>query len=148
MIKDQWRNRKRYEGMSEKIEEVLRLLESGRLPTPEEPVWKYPEKGITIMYKKYETKELGDEAEAHSLHMDIHFCIRGSEVIYYSNVDFTEASGSYEAEDDCQYFEGGEERLILHEGEFVVFYPEDVHKPGGMYKDNNFVEKIVIKIAL
>jgi YhcH/YjgK/YiaL family protein len=85
--------------------------------------------------------------ECHNKHIDIQLCIKGAELIGWKPREkcFSE-NGGYNAEKDVQlYNETPDMYFQLTDGQFAIFFPEDVHAP--MIGDAE-IKKLVIKVKL
>jgi YhcH/YjgK/YiaL family protein len=83
--------------------------------------------------------------ECHNNHIDIQLCIHGVETIGWKPREkcVTE-NGGYNAEKDVQlYNEKPDTYFQLTNGQFAIFFPEDVHAP--MIGDAE-IKKLVIKV--
>ena len=70
-------------------------------------------------------------AEYHVRYLDIQIVLRGSEGMTFSTLPAGEPQTDWLAEKDIAFLAEGtqEQTVILNEGDFVVFYPGEVHKP-------------------
>lgn len=94
----------------------------------------------------YDTRADG-QFEVHNKYIDIQYIAEGAErVAYGRREDF--ASAEYDAEGDFMFLEGDDQKLefILSKGEFVVFFPEDAHKPSLDVETTGKVTKVVLKV--
>lgn len=85
------------------------------------------------------------EFECHDKHIDIQLCIQGVETIGWKPREkcVTE-NGGYNTEKDVQlYHEQPDMYFQLTNGQFAIFFPEDVHAP--MIGDD-MIKKLVIKV--
>lgn len=85
--------------------------------------------------------------ECHNKHIDIQFCINGIETIGWKPREkcFNE-NGGYNEEKDVQlYHEQPDTYFQLTNGQFAIFFPEDVHAP--MIGNGN-IKKLVIKVKI
>lgn len=85
--------------------------------------------------------------ECHNKHIDIQICINGIETIGWKPREkcFKE-NGGYNEEKDVQlYHEQPDTYFQLTKGQFVIFFPEDVHAP--MIGESE-IKKLVIKIKI
>lgn len=94
----------------------------------------------------YENKQ----AEFHRKYLDIQIVIKGTEGMVFSNFPAKgKINEEYLQEKDIAFLATGEDEktIILQPGDFIVFYPNEVHKPLCAVdgKVGN-VDKIVIKI--
>mgnify|MGYP000901426536 FL=1 len=85
--------------------------------------------------------------EAHNLYADIHVCIRGLEVIGFSDRAACRMSrGGYDAQRDVEFFDDKPlEWNANPPGAMQVFYPSDAHAPQG---GSGEIRKVVVKILL
>ena len=85
--------------------------------------------------------------ECHNKHIDIQLCIKGNETIGWKPREkcVTE-NGGYNPEKDVQlYTEQPDMYFQLTNGQFAIFFPEDVHAP--MIGDGE-IKKLVIKVKI
>jgi YhcH/YjgK/YiaL family protein len=85
--------------------------------------------------------------ECHDKHIDIQLCINGSETIGWKpRVNCVKPNGGYNAEKDVQLFLDEPDMYFqLHDGQFAIFFPEDVHAP--MIGEGD-IKKLVIKVKI
>jgi biofilm protein TabA len=85
--------------------------------------------------------------ECHNNNIDIQLCIQGQETIGWKPREkCIVENGGYNAEKDVQlYNEQPDMYFQLTDGQFAIFFPEDVHAP--MIGDGN-IKKLVIKVGI
>ncbi len=85
--------------------------------------------------------------ECHNHHIDIQLCINGTETIGWKPREKCKVeNGGYNPEKDVQlYNEQPDMYFQLTNGQFVIFFPEDVHAPMIGEAD---IKKLVIKVKL
>ncbi|HEY9364537.1 MAG TPA: YhcH/YjgK/YiaL family protein [Chitinophagaceae bacterium] len=85
--------------------------------------------------------------ECHNKHIDIQFCINGNEQIGWKPRETcVSANGVYNQEKDVQLYNDAPDMYFqLTNGQFAIFFPEDVHAP---MIGKNEIKKLVIKIKL
>ena len=83
--------------------------------------------------------------ECHNAHIDIQLCIDGKETIGWKpRENCVTPKGEYNPEKDVLFFADEPDMYFsLTNGQFVIFFPEDVHAP--MISDGE-VRKLVIKV--
>lgn len=89
--------------------------------------------------------------ESHKREVDLQYIIRGGERIDLSRRECVPIDVEYDSESDLVLYksEGATgERLVMAEGDFAVFFPEDVHQCGWSDGVNEEVYKYVFKIDL
>ena len=85
--------------------------------------------------------------ECHDQHIDIQLCVRGHESIGWKPREkCITPSGDYNPDKDVRFFKEEPDMYFqLTDGQFVIFFPEDVHAP--MIGDG-MVKKLVIKVKI
>ncbi len=105
-----------------------------------------------MVVDEYETKPPNDKkAEQHQQYIDVHYIIRGEEVIGlgYANEANVVIDPYDLAKDRISYREIKDEAYIsLLTGMFAIFFPADIHRPGLHSNGKQKVRKAVIKIAV
>ncbi|MBQ3573317.1 MAG: YhcH/YjgK/YiaL family protein [Clostridia bacterium] len=112
------------------------------------PLGKYELDGKNIFYmvQEYDTKPFANVAEAHDKYIDIQFIVSGEEIIGYAPRCCDKKLLEEHPEDDYSLFECKVEFLELFKGNFMVFYPNDIHSPGIMKNAPVPCKKVVFKI--
>jgi biofilm protein TabA len=85
--------------------------------------------------------------ECHDRHIDIQLCINGKETIGWKpREDCKTPNGDYNAEKDVRFYSDAPDIYFqLSNGQFAIFFPEDVHAP--MIGDTE-IKKLVIKVKI
>ncbi len=85
--------------------------------------------------------------ECHNKHIDIQFCINGIEQIGWKpRAKCIKENGVYNAEKDVQFYSDPPDMYFqLTDGQFAIFFPEDVH--AAMIGDAE-IKKLVIKVKI
>ncbi len=93
------------------------------------------------------TEESTAKFECHNQHIDIQLCIRGSETMgWRPRSGCTEPKGDYNPDKDVSFYHDAPEMYFqLHDREFAIFFPEDVHAP--MIGDG-VIKKAVVKVRI
>jgi len=85
--------------------------------------------------------------ECHNKHIDIQLCINGTEKLGWKPREkCTVDKGGYNEEKDVQFYSDEPDMYFqLTDGQFAIFFPEDVHAP---MIGNGPIKKLVIKVKL
>ena len=85
--------------------------------------------------------------ECHNKNIDIQVCINGEETIGWKPRDkCVTPNGEYNDEKDVQFYHDAPDTFFqLRNGQFAIFFPEDVHAP--MIGEGN-IKKLVIKVRI
>lgn len=104
-------------------------------------------KAIFSDKKGMTTEESIAKFECHNKHIDIQLCISGVETIGWKPREkCTTEKGPYNEEKDVLFYTDSPDMYFqLTDGQFVIFFPEDVHAP--MIGENE-IKKLVIKVKI
>jgi YhcH/YjgK/YiaL family protein len=94
------------------------------------------------------TKEASlSKFECHNKNIDIQVCINGKETIGWKPREkCVSENGEYNAEKDVQFYNDAPDTFFqLTNGQFAIFFPEDVHAP--MIGEGE-IKKLVIKVKI
>lgn len=85
--------------------------------------------------------------ECHDKNIDIQLCIKGIETIGWKPREACiSVNGDYNAEKDVRFFSDAPDTFFeLTDGQFAIFFPEDVHAP--MIGEGE-IKKLVIKVKI
>ena len=145
MIKDKIDNIDRYSlnGYFEDFKKQFKIIKKSRNYKIESPF-----KAIPLSYST------GDhdlsKFENHQKYIDIHYILKGHEVIGLTDLATLTSNMEYDDENDYQLYKGKiEDKVNLHQGEFLILFPNEAHVTGGINKEVvEQVEKIVFKVPL
>lgn len=106
---------------------------------------------LFVMVQSYQTRPLQDAIwESHRKYIDVQCIVRGVERFGYVPLSQAPAvTTPYVEEKDVMFYAPGKETIVLAQGQFVVFFPHDIHGPclrdGDQPSD---VIKAVVKVAV
>ena len=107
-------------------------------------------KEIYAVVQSYDTQQAaGKKIESHKKFIDIQYVLSGGEVIgWLPAAGLTELS-AYSEEKDVLFYHPADiiTPIIMVPGTFAIFFPQDAHQPGCMYRQVEPVRKIVVKVA-
>ena len=85
--------------------------------------------------------------ECHNAHIDIQLCVNGTETIGWKPREkCSQENGGFNEEKDVQFFNDTPDMFFqLTDGQFAIFFPEDVHAP--MIGEGD-IKKLVIKVKI
>lgn len=120
---------------------------------PMEP-GKYEIDGDTVfaIVNEFTTKPAAEcELEAHQLYADIQIVVSGTEKFGYTPLVKQEPSSPYNTENDVSFYSIPEEEisyLTLAAGQFIIFFPSDIHQPETFHHQPELVKKVVLKVKV
>lgn len=150
MIKDKLKNAKIYYNLSENIKKGLIWLKETDLKNLKDGRYEIDGNNIYASIQTYKTKSDADY-EAHRNYIDIQYIITGKEFIGVTDLTNCKTCIEYDQERDLEFFKCLQEDDYqpMREGEFIILYPHDAHKPSMDYENlKNEVKKVVVKVAV
>ena len=149
MIKDKLINANTYYGLSKRIEQGLKWLKEQDLLNIECKKHYIESDSLYVNVQEYAPKQDADY-EAHRRYADIQYMIKGSEKIGITNLNNCSATIPYDKNADIEFLKNNGKDLYidLNEGEFMIFYPQDAHKPSIKNDYNGTVKKAVVKVLI
>lgn len=151
MIKDKLCNAKTYYGISENLKKGFEWLKSQDLDSIKPDKYYIDSEKFYANIQEYETKE-DALYESHKKYIDIQCVIKGKERVGVCGKSECQISVPYDEEKDIDFMQGPEteEFLSLSEGEFLVLFPNDAHKPSinPSINTKNLVKKVVVKVPV
>ena len=97
------------------------------------------------------TKPLSEKKwEAHRKYIDIQYVIRGREKMGFGLLkNFNKTVSEYDENKDITFLEGEKYNFInVDKGNFVIFYPDDVHAPMLSVDSCEEIKKVIVKIKI
>ena len=147
MIIDNLANADKYLSIHPLFAEAFEYIKSADLDAIEDGKYEVSEGLKSIVATKIGMTAQESEAkfECHNHNIDIQICVKGNETFgWKSRNDCTSQKGEYNPEKDVLFFnEEPSMHFTLNSGEFVIFFPEDVHAP--MIGEDE-IKKMVIKV--
>ncbi|AHV96985.1 YhcH/YjgK/YiaL family protein [Paenibacillus sabinae] len=113
----------------------------------------YPIEGQQIYAQvvNLETKKKEDtRPEVHRKYIDVQFSVEGNERIgFAADTGNNAVDEDLAAEKDIIFYKQAENEmeLLMQPGQFAVFFPEDVHRPGCQNKSQAHLRKVIVKVS-
>lgn len=148
MIIDSLSNADRYSSLHPRFAKAFEWIKSQNLETIE--VGKYQIDGAelhaSVSEKDAYTRETA-KFECHNNWIDIQVCPKGKEQQGWSARErVSTPAGEYNAEKDVTFYtDKPETYFTLQAGQFVIYYPEDVHAP---QIGEGAIKKLVVKVKI
>jgi len=111
----------------------------------------HPIKGEDLYVKvlKYVPKQAEENNfETHDLYTDVQVIIEGKELMQTTSSDCLHEVADNKGEGDWKFFSADKyiSDFVMRKGQFVVFFPQEAHRPGCRYQDlDTPVMKLVFK---
>ena len=151
MIFDKLKNAAIYYPMHSGFKKGFEFLIDSDLRALEEGKYDIDSDNIFASVQSLTTKPVKDQKwEVHRRYIDIQYLIYGVERMHYGNLaDFDFAHTQYDREKDIQFLDGRVYNAVnLQKGDFVIFYPHDVHAPMLSVVSPQDIKKVIVKVAV
>ena len=147
MILDHIKNAPVYFGVDPAIEEALHFLMNYDGPVDQRDVIQVSER-VLVKICPYTTKPESECVfEAHKRYADIHYMVRGREMMAYASVEDMRVTDENE-EADWLLLEGKGTKVPLNEGSFLIAFPQDAHLGAMMTGVPEACCKLIAKVLL
>lgn len=148
MIYDKIDNLETYAGISEDICLGLEWLRDVN-PDIEKGVYELSPR-VKAIVSEYITKEVNENGyEAHREYIDIQYLISGFEKVCCLPLEYLKETKAYSKDIDAVFYKEADvmaQEMIIGNGYFAIFYPQDGHMPCLCVTEPVFVKKVVIKV--
>uniref|UniRef100_UPI0032172F64 YhcH/YjgK/YiaL family protein n=1 Tax=uncultured Draconibacterium sp. TaxID=1573823 RepID=UPI0032172F64 len=107
-------------------------------------------KNLFIAIDEYQSKDKSQtKYEAHKKYIDIQYIISGEEQIGLCTRNKASVSEGYNPETDLEFFKYDEgEYIKVTPANFVIFFPDDLHRPCIKLNQSVAVKKMVVKLLI
>ena len=146
MIKDNLKYSALYKGVNPGFSAAFAFLEEA-MKAPKE-VGRYElGGGVFALVQSYDSKPAeACKIEAHKKYIDIQCVLKGKELFGVADLSTQTLYEDKFAEKDVAFYHGEVDLLTLTDGDFIIVFPEDAHRP--QQGDGSRVEKVVVKVPV
>ena len=103
--------------------------------------------GVFALVQSYDSKPADAcKIEAHKKYIDIQCVLKGRELFGVADLSTQTLYEDKFEEKDVAFYHGEVDLLTLTDGDFVIVFPEDAHRP--QQGDGSHVEKVVVKVPV
>jgi YhcH/YjgK/YiaL family protein len=149
MVFDSLENSALYKGLSDRIKLSFDYLRQTDFSILEPGKHEIDGSNIFALLSRYETKPLETCSwEAHKQYIDIQYVIKGAEKMGIAQLSSMTIKENYNEEKDYMLLDGKGDFLTVKEGQFVIFWPSDVHMPQLEIIKPAEVLKVVLKLKI
>lgn len=150
MITDQLSHSEQYRGLHPRIDSAFRWLGETNHHTLVEGEHSVAD-GVRAIVQSYTTIDsTGKWYEAHRKFIDVQYIAGGRESMLVIPTETLKTDERYDEAEDVIFYPqmAGGSRIVLRQGEFAVFFPQDAHIPMLADETPGDVLKIVVKVAV
>lgn len=149
MVYDKIDNIEIYKGLSDDIYEGLKFLKKA---TPDLAcgVHEFSPR-VKAIVSEYETKAVNENGyEAHKKFIDIQYLLKGTEKNCCLPIEKLKVTKPYKEEIDAAFYEAEvpAQKLLLGDGFFAIYWPQDGHMPCLNADGAETVKKVVVKVEI
>ncbi len=151
MILDQAKNLNLYKnlGVGDRYAKAIAWLQTNDLASLAVGTYEIDGRDVYAMVQEYETVPWEQQAfETHDDYSDIQYVVKGKEVLGYARRDDLVVKDAYNDKKDITFYENTDQcvRCDCTDGDFLIFFPTDGHKPKTASGEPSPVKKIVVKV--
>ncbi len=107
---------------------------------------------VFAIVNEFTTKPAAEcDPESHQVYADIQIVISGTEKFGYAPLMEQEPATPYNTENDVSFYSLSDEEisyLTLGAGQFIIFFPSDIHQPETFHHQPELVKKVVLKVKV
>ena len=148
MVLDKIENSHLYAGLSEKIAKAFEYIKSTDLANTQNGTYEIDGMDVFAMVQDYDTKPWNDgKVEAHHKHIDVQYIVSGEELMGVASKT-NQIPYLKNKEDDYDFYKCETRPVLVSEGMFTIFFPEDLHMPCREVNKTSYVKKVVVKVKI
>ncbi len=151
MIFDNMKNCKLYYGVHKNFNKAFDFIKKATAENLSAGKYEIDGNDVYASVQDYTTKGTKDGIfEGHEKYIDIQYIISGTEEIDVMDISKATVRTAYDGEIDAAFYESNDDAVksVLTAGEYGIFMPYDIHRPGMVYKSPSDVKKIVVKVKV
>ena len=151
MIFDRLSNCEQYYSLNEKFKKAFEFLKNTDLVNLDDGSYEIDGKNIYANVQSVDLKSVEEKKwEVHRKYIDIQYVITQKEKMGYGILeDFNKIIEKYDDNRDVEFLDGEKYNFVdVNCGDFVIFYPNDVHAPMLRVDKAEKIKKVIVKILL
>ncbi|MBQ8634925.1 YhcH/YjgK/YiaL family protein [bacterium] len=151
MIFDNLKNKKLYYSLHKNFEKAFDFLANTDLKNLPDGKYEIDGNEIYANVQSLKTKPQEEKKwEVHRKYIDIQYIISGKEKMGYGLLkDFPTTTIKYDEDKDIEFLDGKPFNFIdVQEGNFVIFFENDVHAPMLCVDSEENIKKVIVKIKI
>jgi YhcH/YjgK/YiaL family protein len=147
MILDQCDSLNRYVGLGPNFETAVRFLSERALDSFVPGKLAIDGEKVYATVREADLTDRPERWEAHRRYADIQILLEGREAILYAPDEAPQPSVPYNPDKDVEFYEGVQGmRCPLKRGDFIVFFPGELHAPDRPDGASGNSKKLVVKV--
>ena len=149
MIYDNLSNIDLYKGLSTDLYTGLLFLQQAK-PDVENGTYLLNSR-VKVIVSEYETKKVNEYGyEAHKRFIDIQCVLKGEEKVNCLPIERLNETIPYDIKVEAAFYTADEkpQEIVIGNGYFAIFYPQDGHMPQLCVDEPQMVKKVVVKVEV
>ncbi|OJV62775.1 MAG: hypothetical protein BGO41_00120 [Clostridiales bacterium 38-18] len=147
MILDQIEAIGKYKGIHPNLDIAIEAILNGDLNQRVTGKYAIKENDVFYMVQVYDTKDQKDvRFETHHNYLDIQWMVKGEEIMGFQIESDLTIDEPYDNERDIAFYNGTGQNIIVNQGRFAIFFPNEGHQPSVAVEAAIPVMKIVVKV--
>jgi len=148
MIYDKLKNYKKYLSIHPRFKAAFEYLTTSDFSKIEAGKYIIDGENIFALVQQYSPKKEEDcNLEGHEKYIDIQYMYSGVEQMGFCTL-FNQIPIEGKYVNDLAFFNDDYSLIKVVENIFVIFFPDDLHKPGIRANEDSIVKKIVVKVKI
>ena len=150
MIIDSLSDSSLYEALLPGLDDAFAFLRQYERQGLSEGQYELDGNNVFACVMRYETQDQHSlQFENHEHYLDIHYIRTGQEGVLWTNTTEKRLAIGYDVQSDVGFFpELPGVELPLRQGQFMLLFPDDIHKPKCVLEAPCMVDKAVVKVKL
>lgn len=135
--------------VNERLRTALRYIETTDFSALSNGEYEIDGRNVFVRVNTYVTEPREQKKpESHNAYIDVQFLGSGSETIWYMPKDAKHIVSVDRSAEDLLFYAAAEEKdcVNLTAGDFAIFFPWELHRPGCSQRQPEKVQKIVVKV--
>lgn len=147
MILDKVENLSIYESIA-CIKDVIKYIQNNDLLKLPNGKYEIYEDKLFLIIQEYDSKKCEEQTtESHDRYIDVQCVLEGEEAIGWTCKEPYHNPVKRDDKNDISFYTCKIDNIfVIKPGDFVVFFPHDIHRPCGIYKDTQRIKKALFKI--
>jgi len=138
--------------LPEKMQKAINYLKETDFSKLENKTYFLDGEDMFVVVQGYKTMPKKEKnAEQHRKYIDVQYMISGTEIIGVGHNDSeNEVLDDYNEEKErIKYGRVKDEKdIVISQGDYIILFPQDIHRPGCDFQSQNDVRKAVVKVAI
>lgn len=148
MIIDNKKNKELYYGLHPRFRAAFEFIEKVEMEDVAPGLYEIEGDKLFVNVSQYELGDNDGIYEAHDKYIDIQYIIKGKEAFNCTKGSECEVTQKFDEKIDATLYrcKGLNTYIEAGEGDFVIFFPQDVHNPGVKLGEGIKVKKAIAKV--